>query len=290
MIDEAITGYWHLYSDGTRADIPFCDDEDKVFAMNLIPICAYQFGMEVICLNVNDTHLHCIIHGKDAEAFRLEMKRRLVRYFKHQQKLHQLKGRFFLACDPISERTELLSKIVYTFRNCLDFYRKAPWEYRWGVGNIFFSDENKPTRGRTIGDLSYRERGRLLHCWEPLPAHWRVDDHGMLLPESYIDSGQVEQLFGSVRAFLAFLYVRKEDEQRMKQQFAQKYLQQRSIQELRETGMAYARNSYKTSLQLLPFEKRLKIAARMIRERVGTRSESLAKALFLQKEDLDRLL
>ena len=54
MTDDKVQGYWHVYSDGKRADIPFCSEEDKIFAMNNIAICSYRYGMEIFCLNVDE--------------------------------------------------------------------------------------------------------------------------------------------------------------------------------------------------------------------------------------------
>ena len=54
MYDESVKGYWHVYSDGKKADIPFSSDADKIYAMNSVAICAFASGMEVICLEVND--------------------------------------------------------------------------------------------------------------------------------------------------------------------------------------------------------------------------------------------
>lgn len=56
-----VDGYWHVYSDGKRADIPFLTDEDKIFARNSVAICAYQSGVTVLVVTVNDTHLHVFI-------------------------------------------------------------------------------------------------------------------------------------------------------------------------------------------------------------------------------------
>jgi len=71
MFDESVHDYWHVYSDGKRADIPFATDEDKIAAMNSIAICACRSSMEVICQEVNDTHLHCILYLKKADIDRL---------------------------------------------------------------------------------------------------------------------------------------------------------------------------------------------------------------------------
>ena len=55
--------YWHVYSDGIQADIPFCSDEDKIFALNSVAIVAFCTGMTVLCVVVNDTHLHAVLYG-----------------------------------------------------------------------------------------------------------------------------------------------------------------------------------------------------------------------------------
>lgn len=285
-MDDRVTGYWHVYSDGKRADIPFATDKDKVFAMNSIIICAHLNNMKVVCSEVNDTHLHAIVKGESADSFRPDLKRRLTTYVNREG--NQQTGEIFIAAGEIQTREELLVKIVYTFRNCLDCFRGVPWEYRWGVGNLYFA--RRKEEGAPLGNFSARERYRILQCRQELPLHWRIDDDGLILPSSYIDVDEVERLFGSVRAFLAFLHVRKDDEQRLKQSFASKYIEQRSIQDMRERANRRAHQKYGRALKNLPFEARIIIASSMLKSRTATRSESLAKALFLKKEDLDRLL
>lgn len=285
-MDDRVTGYWHVYSDGKRADIPFATDKDKVFAMNSIIICAHLNNMKVVCSEVNDTHLHAIVKGESADSFRPDLKRRLTTYVNREG--NQQTGEIFIAAGEIQTREELLVKIVYTFRNCLDCFRGAPWEYRWGVGNLYFA--RRKEEGAPLGNFSARERYRILQCRQELPLHWRIDDDGLILPSSYIDVDEVERLFGSVRAFLAFLHVRKDDEQHLKQSFASNYIEQRSIQDMRERANRLAHQKYGRALKNLPFEARIIIASSMLKSRTATRSESLAKALFLKKEDLDRLL
>lgn len=79
-MDDRVTGYWHVYSDGKRADIPFATDKDKVFVMNSIVICAYLNNMKVVCSEVNDTHLHAVVKGESVDGFRSDLKRRLTTY------------------------------------------------------------------------------------------------------------------------------------------------------------------------------------------------------------------
>lgn len=285
MYDESVKGYWHIYSDGKKADIPFSSDEDKKYAMNSVAICAYASGMEVICLEVNDTHLHTVLHGDSPQEFNAKLKRRITT---RENSKETPRGEFFLAADPINTREELLVKIIYTFRNCLDFFKGAPWEYRWGVGNLFFASRKK--EGMQLGELSKRERYRMLECRLDLPTDWRIDNDGLILPSSYVDADKVERLFGSVRAFLAFLFVRRDDEAHMKQQFSKNYLEQRRIEDMRQHANKMSHDRYGRSLKSLTLDERLALGSSMLRNGYASRCESFAKALLLTKEDVDRLL
>ena len=285
MYEESVKGYWHIYSDGKKADIPFSSDGDKIYAMNSVAICAFSSGMEVLCLEVNDTHLHAVLRGDRPQEFNAKLKRRITT---RENSKESFRGGFFLAADSIGTRDELLVKIIYTFRNCLDFFKGAPWEYRWGVGNLFFAKRQQ--EGRQLDQLSRREREKILGCTLSLPSFWRISIDGLILPSSYINAERVERLFGTVRTFLAFLHVRKDDELRIKQQCSSNYLQQRSIQDMREHANRLSNTKLGKPLGNLCLEERLNIAGRMLRGGSASRSESFAKALYLKKEDIDRLL
>lgn len=276
--------YWHVYSDGKQADIPFCSDDDKIFALNSVAIVAFRTGLTVLCVVVNDTHLHAVLYGTRGLEYKDELRRRLIVYLRHKSKGDKL----FFACDEISERRELLSKIIYTFRNCMDFYRKVPWEYRFGPGNVYFAKPRET--GKALGELSVRGKKALFHTNVKLPDSWRVDNDGMLVPASFMDIRHVENLFASPKAFLAFLYVRKEDEQTMKQQLQGRYLEERRIQDMRERGNRLSNSYFGKSLIKLDITCRLHVASKMIKEGTGFKSDSFAKALYLKPQDLDNLL
>ena len=273
-------GIWHIYSDGTRADIPFDTDEDKVDAWNSVAICAEMTGVRVWVATVNDTHLHSLVEGEEsnAEQDRLMLQRRLSRLFPGQD--------IFFVCDPVEKREEILSKFMYVYRNCLDFYRKLPGEYAWGCGNLYFSERRHFFEGKRVDSLSLREQYAMFKTKRRLPAAWRFDASGRILPESFIVYETVEQFFGSVRAYIAFLYVRKEDEAAMKQQIHSRYLEMRTIQDLRRLGNQYCVNACGRTLSGASLEIRLKVATRMLREGLAGRTPSLAKALLLKPDDL----
>ncbi|MBR6931804.1 MAG: hypothetical protein IKH49_00705 [Bacteroidales bacterium] len=276
-------GIWHIYSDGTLSDIPFNTDEDKIYAWNSIAICSAIAGVRIWVATINDTHFHSLAEGDEDPAWRYRtvLQQRLQRHFPEND--------IFLTCDPVSERETILSKFMYVYRNCLDFYKRLPGEYAWGSGNIYFSEKRNFFKGKRIGDLSFREYYRMFRTKFRLPSHWRYDTDVRILPESFIDYEAVEQCFRTVRAFLAFLYVRKEDEAAMKQEIHRNYLESRTIQDLRRLGNKYCSRLCGRSLANAPLDDRLKVAARMLREGLSGKNASFAKALYLQPDDL-RLL
>lgn len=281
-MEQEINDIWHVLSDGTRADIPFGTDDQKMLAWNGIAICAHDAGVTVPVVTVNDTHLHTLVKGPapDAEMFRFSLQHRL-RSFNRDETI-------IVDCQPVRTRTEALSKFMYVYRNCLDFFRKLPGEYPWGSGNIYFSERRE--RGTALSEFSAREQYRFIRTKKKLPQEWRIDGKGKIMPESFIDMDTVERLFGSVRAFIAFQYVRKEDEAAMKQEINRQYMEQRTIEDLRRIGNRYSINYCGRRLAAASLEVRLKVAGRMLKERLSGKSASLAKALYLKPEDLTWLL
>lgn len=269
---------WHVYSDGTRADIPFFTVEDKTFAWNSVAIVGCITGVRVTACTVNDTHLHTMVLGDSmqAERFRTVLQQRLCRRY----------GPVFFSCRGVEKREGILSTWMYVYRNCLDFYHKLPGEYPWGAGNIFFSEKRRFFEGQLIRDLSVRDRYAMFRTRHPLPLEWRCDASGRILPECFIDYEWVERQFRTVRTFIAFQYVRKEDEAALKQEIYRSYLEERKIQDLRRIGNRYCVNICGRKLSGASLEDRLKVAVRMLREGLSGRSGSLAKALLLNLDDL----
>ena len=256
-MEQEINDIWHILSDGTRADIPFGTDEEKKLAWNGIAICAYDAGVTVLVVTINDTHLHTLVRGSEtrAERFRFALQHRL--------RLFNRDDTIIVDCQAIKTRKEALSKFMYVYRNCLDFYRKLPGEYPWGSGNIYFAERQE--RGIKLSEFSFREQYRFIRTKKALPQEWKIDGKGRIMAESFIDTAAVEHLFVSVRAFIAFQYVRKEDEAAMKMEINHNYMEQRTIQDLRRIGNRYSVAICGRRLASASLEIRLKVAGRMLK-------------------------
>ena len=284
MVDEVVEDIWHVDSDGTRADIPFNTDEDKIFAWNSVAVCAEIAGVRVWVSTVNDTHLHTLVKGVEerVKRYRDVLQQRLQTHFPGQ-------GIFF-TYDPVKTHDEVLIKFMYVYRNSLDFFKNLPGEYPWGSGHIYFSEKRHFFQGRRIGDLSVRERRRLFHTKIDLPAHWMCDYDGKILPESFIDYVAVERFFRTVFTFIAFMHIKKDDEAKLKQQIHSRYLESRTIQDLRRLGNEICVRRCGRKLSKASLQTRLDVAVEMLRRGLSGRSASLAKALILKPQDLELLV
>lgn len=288
---DQLQDYWHAYSDGKRADIPFLSEEDKVYGWNSICLCAWRFRVTLLVVTVNDTHFHLIGHADEGQMtlFVRALRFRLRTYESRYRKGAPTGSEIFIAMDPITNRRELLQKFMYVYRNCLDFFPLLPGDYPWGSGYIYFSQKGRG-EGKPFRDLPARTQKMILRTGIKVPQDWRCDNRGRIVPDCILDYQAVERLFGTVKAFIAFLFVRKEDEAAMKQEIGRKYLEYRTLEDLRMQGDRYARQLCGKKLRDTPFATRLRIASLLIKNGTSGKSESLAKVLYLKKEDLDRLL
>ena len=283
---------YHIFSNGTKADILFPQQEEKVYAINTLAIYSSICSVKVYVFVINETHFHLIVYGEepDVENYVLHIKVRLSRYLISEKNNPLALGTGLqITKDKISDRDEGLRKFIYVYRNCLDCYSGAPWNYPWSVGNIFFNPEGSLGEGKRIGDLSLNQQRALFHIRQALPSEWRYNQDGLILPSSFIDIAAVESLFGSIRAFLAFMFVRKEDEQAMKQRIYHRQIEMRSIESLRTFASEYANKLFKKGLRICSSYEKLQIARMMIKDRVAIKSASLMRALYLKNEDVDFL-
>jgi hypothetical protein len=106
----------------------------------------------------------------------------------------------------ILDEEEAVERVLaYVIMNCVAANICAhPSQYPYGTGNCFFSLMR--LKGTRLGDLSGRERERILHSGcDKVPMHWRVGPDGFILPQDYVDIEAVERCFRRPVRFDYFL-------------------------------------------------------------------------------------
>ena len=98
--------------------------------------------------------------------------------------------------DFIDDQLYLENVIAYILRNPIAAgIWMMPYHYRWSSISLYFRGDDSP-KGTRIGDLSNRQRFRILKSRLELPGDYMMDDQGMILPSCYVDSASVEKIFG----------------------------------------------------------------------------------------------
>ena len=166
----------------------------------------------VLVFILMSNHVHFVLYGfkADVEAFVNNYKGRYSKYLWGKYKTQEFLRRNGLHIKEISEEeVEALERaMAYVQMNgvaaniCL-----YPGQYPWGTGSAFFKADGPEAAYRRLGDISGRERKRLLHSRMALrlPDNWLLSNAGFVLPESYVDVAHVESIFRSPKRMQYFL-------------------------------------------------------------------------------------
>lgn len=239
LIDDC----YHVYSDGTRLQV-LCDtDDDYIYMMNQLAIAALFSHLKVLALEVMRTHFHTVLRGRaeNIEKFKRQVKRLIVRRYNRDGLGELVKNSISIQADKILTDEDLRRRIIYVFRNCTEAgYEYLPEDYPWGAGRVYCHSAN--LNGNRVGDLDYRDACRRFRTRIKLPAEWRYDKDGMLVPASYIDVNYLKNsVFLSPRQFIAFLNVKKKDLAEMEAADARPFLEKkdegRLLREIEKASM-----------------------------------------------------
>ncbi len=283
----------HVYSNGKTVKTIFETDEQHVFGMNLIAICAHACGVRVLCPEVMDTHFHVIIQGEPAACARYGkmMQRTLARWISLSGREKLAPNGIEVSCDPIDTINELRNKFIYVYRNAISAgSAMMPWAYRWGPGDIFFANPIDQGRFCRVGDMSVAKARSIFHTRAVLPPEWLYDESFMLMTFSYVDVEYVETLFVNPKVFIAYLHQKKDIESGINKEVTRKEIDKFGDKVLRAEAKELAQTMFsRKSVHEAAFEERLEIARRLWDTRRTYSTSMLVRVTYLDKSMLDSI-
>ncbi len=277
----------HVYSNGKLASALFETDEQHVFGMNLIAICAQTCGVRVLCPEIMDTHFHVIARGAPAacEKYRKLLQQLLERWISMSGRRLVAPDGIEVSCDSISTINELRNKFMYVYRNAITAgFAWMPWSYRWGPGNIFFTGPLDLSPYRRLGDMPLSKIRTAFHTRETLPQDWLCDDSFMLMPVSYVDIEYVESLFVNPKVFIAYMSQRKDIESDIDGEVSRMKLDGFGEKELRREAKDLAGSMFnRKTVMAASFDERFEIAKRLWAGKRTYSISMLARVTYLDK-------
>ena len=187
----------------------FRDDGDFAVGMNYVAIVAYRHkGMRILFFILMSNHVHFVVYGEyeDVLDFINDFKGRYSHYYALKYGINNLLLDNEVKIKVIDLNDEGLEWTgAYVMMNCVAAnICSHPSQYKWGSGNLVFNP-SRPS-GRPLTDFSRRALRRMLHSkTSSLPKRWTIGEDGFILPQNYIDVGEVEQIFRKVSRLNFFL-------------------------------------------------------------------------------------
>lgn len=198
-------GVWHLCTPGERQTVIFKSDEDYVFGMILVAMCAYDCpDIQIITFELMSNHVHFVLCGSKERvlAFFALFKKRLIRYYVSVRKKVNLDH--FDCKEPITidNLESLRNQIGYTNRN--NFVvdpDHTPFSYPYGANSFYFMPVNKLRKDGCFGDLTERAKRVFLHTKQvDYPGRYVIID-GYFSPINYCRLDIGEGVFRDARHY-----------------------------------------------------------------------------------------
>ena len=194
---------YHLCLSGGD-EVLFRDEEDYIWGNNCLCLAAHKTGSSLLAYSEMSNHVHNCVRTEMPELFIKAFRYPYNRYFnrKYNRKGRLGEEKFFsLEIDGLYH---LLAVIAYILRNPLHHGVSAtPFGYRHSSISALFRKELGRFEEPEL--LPERKQHLFLPDRTKLPAGFKMNASGLILPESVIDVADVEHQFSTARSFLYYM-------------------------------------------------------------------------------------
>lgn len=211
--------FYHVCTNGLRKSPMFADQADFVSGMNDIPSCAISSGVNVYCFCLMDNHVHFILKGSGESvlAFIRQYKRLRSRALRRQNNGFESLRDGEVSMKLIDDPEYLLVAMAYVMRNPVAAgLQVMPGAYPWSSASLYFGEMTFMRNVmRCAGELTVRERRKLLRTRVDYPSSYQILSDGLVFPGSYVEYQKVEAMYGSPKRLLYYLSRNQDIEQEL---------------------------------------------------------------------------
>ena len=283
-------GYYHVYSFGEDTPKLLIIEREFIVAMNILAYCSTVFNCRILVFIFMNSHFHLVLYGTEEEcrAFGNKLMKMILHRINRDRAQPYDFRRIAISADLIEDKEALMSIITYDVRNSIEAgFRLDPRFYKWSSAALYFAPE--AADGKRLDQMSVRMKASVLGINYDLPGGWTVDADGVILPKHYVDYKEVESVFGSIKAYIAFMYMKKDRILELNKRCSKVNFQALSDMELAGVADAMARRMTGRSVANMDIVNRISLAQKLKASR-GTGVNQLARVLELNPEMLRSLL
>lgn len=164
---EEMGPFWHVYTDGTKMENVFCQDQDMNMAMVALAVEEkLQTEAMLVAFEIMHNHVHLIMAGRCETClnFFKRYKQRLMRAFPPSCKYVDW-SRFEASIVQIDSLKSLRNEIVYAHRNAFVASKEyTPCNYPWGSGWAYFNTMLSHLSVTPLGELGILRQREMVKC------------------------------------------------------------------------------------------------------------------------------
>ena len=194
---------YHLCWSGGE-EILFRSRRDYIHGIICLYIAAYESGSLLLAYCLMSNHVHLCVRTENKKAFIKAFRYSYTRYFNSR---YHRKGRIgernFFSIE-ICGLYHLLATISYILRNPVHHgVCETPFGYEFSSARAAFKNEMGYALGAS--PASKKKHHNQIPDRHKLPPHVLMDREGLILPESIIDTADLEHQYSSVRAYQYYM-------------------------------------------------------------------------------------
>ena len=196
--------YWHLYTDGTKMQNIFCNDEEFIIGMWCLATALHLCkSIKVITFELMGNHIHLILAGQKEDCIMVFeiFTSRLKQVFAKAGRIINWNS---LKMDilPIEDIQALRNEIIYVNRNAFVANPSyTPDSYPWGGGCAYFNPWLRHVKTTPLENMKVNSQRALLHTRDVSPFLQLIEAGGMPFIPSFCDIKLGESMFRDARTY-----------------------------------------------------------------------------------------
>ena len=196
--------YWHLYTDGTKMQNIFCNDEEFIIGMWCLATALHLCkSIKVITFELMGNHIHLILAGQKEDCIMVFeiFTSRLKQVFAKAGRIINWNS---LKMDilPIEDIQALRNEIIYVNRNAFVANPSyTPDSYPWGGGCAYFNPWLRHVKTTPLENMKVNSQRALLHTRDVSPFLQLIEAGGMPFIPSFCDIKLGESMFRDARSY-----------------------------------------------------------------------------------------
>lgn len=283
-------GYYHVYSFGEDTPKLLISDKEFVMAINLLAYCSQLLACSIIAFVFMNSHFHLVLYGTEDECRQFGMQ--LMKLILHR--INRIRERPYeirkvaVSADLLESKEDVMSVIAYVHRNPIEAgFKFDPRFYKWSSASLFFAPESFGIG--VVGKLSRRSRVATLGMHYEVPGLWTYSEDGAILAKHYVAWQDAMKIFGGIKAYIAFMYMKKDRILDLNKSCARANFEALSDDELRMVARRMARKEEDVTIANMDLAGRIALAQKLKSSR-GAGIKQLARVLDVKIGLLESVL